>query len=910
MRPTSTPVTVTFPNGETIQSIKEGYLNLPHLTRPERLVHIFADEDLSEFSLLSIGQLCDGDCTAHYDKDRVWITDNKTGNTFIQGARDSDTGLYMISLDTMPPGDGSHVPSTSHTTHIAAPMTSAALRSAPVAQRVAYWSASMGGPVTDTLVRAMTKWGLSFPGTTLSDFKRYPPHFTETDKGHMHMQRRGIQPTNYAPASPAAATDEGMTDSIDPSAETEEDWSPVPPPSMGPGLPPHTLACATVQTKCIQLTQENFTDMAGRFPYQSFAGNQYLLIMYCADANYIHCEVMATRKGKEYARAYEQGIKFFQDRNITVTWERLDNETSQELTEVARKLHITIQYLPPHNHRASKAERAIQTWKNHFISVLCLTHPDFPMGAWDHLIEQTELTLNLLRGSRVNPALSAWAQLHGPLNLAKTPLAPAGTKVVIFETPSQRATWAPHGVNGFYVGPALQHYRCYRTLVTKTKRVRIAETLSWHPHQVTMPFSSTDDLLHAAILDLQTTIAEYNKTDRALTNAPQPAQHTQQLITQALRQMLNMFDSSTQEQGSSEHQTELCEELTQADTQGDASGGEHQNSFTTLPELTSSNREEGREMHPTTAISSTPAPEPATETRCETSAPGASEQVPVPAPRRSARSSPPPRLQPDTPKAPSRARRTGTRHRRKPPQYMAAAAIQDCLFTAMDMDEKGAKLRYESAMRSSEGAQWTAGAIKEFDRLVEETHTGSWIPRKNVPQGRKISYYNPRLTRKRRGPDRIEYRVRGTYGGDRGDYTGPTAAETADVTAVKIMLNAVISEPDACWLTTDISDFYLGTPMDSPEFMRVPLKYIPEATMTKYHLHDLVCNDAVIMRLDKGIYGLKQAGRLAQQRLIKHLETNGYTETSTPCIFHHATTGKIRIRFWRFDRNLKTFKDI
>ena len=103
------------------------------------------------------------------------------------------------------------------------------------------------------------------------------------------------------------------------------------------------------------------------------------------------------------------------------------------------------------------------------------------------------------------------------------------------------------------------------------------------------------------------------------------------------------------------------------------------------------------------------------------------------------------------------------------------------------------------------------------------------------------------------------------------------------------MLNAVISEPDACWLTTDISDFYLGTPMDSPEFMRVPLKYIPEATMTKYKLHDLVCNDAVIMRLDKGIYGLKQAGRLAQQRLIKHLETHGYTETSTPCIFHHAT---------------------
>jgi len=225
---------------------------------------------------------------------------------------------------------------------------------------------------------------------------------------------------------------------------------------------------------------------------------------------------------------------------------------------------------------------------------------------------------------------------------------------------------------------------------------------------------------------------------------------------------------------------------------------------------------------------------------------------------------------------------------------MAAKEHTDYAFTAMDMDTEGTKLRYDTAMRSSEGEQWEAGANKEFDRLVLDTQTGVWIPIHAVPKGRVISYYNPQLTRKRRPvdtcPGGIEYRVRGTYGGNRGDYKGPTAAETADITTVKVLLNSVVSDPSGQWLTTDISDFYLGTPMDKPEFMRVPVKYIPEATMVKHNLAALVHNGAVIMQLNKGIYGLKQAGRLAQQRLLKHLEEHGYYQAaSTPCLFKHKT---------------------
>ena len=42
-----------------------------------------------------------------------------------------------------------------------------------------------------------------------------------------------------------------------------------------------------------------------------------------------------------------------------------------------RKKHITYQMVLPHYHRANLAERATQTFKNHFKSGLSTPHPDF-----------------------------------------------------------------------------------------------------------------------------------------------------------------------------------------------------------------------------------------------------------------------------------------------------------------------------------------------------------------------------------------------------------------------------------------------------------------------------------------------------------------------------------------------------
>ena len=86
------------------------------------------------------------------------------------------------------------------------------------------------------------------------------------------------------------------------------------------------------------------------------------------------------------------------------------------------------------------------------------------------------------------------------------PLAPLGIRVVMHKKPSQRGSWAPHGVDGFYLGLALQHYRCYRGWVVKTQRERVVDTVAWHPQAIVMPGASEKELLTKALIDLRTAI--------------------------------------------------------------------------------------------------------------------------------------------------------------------------------------------------------------------------------------------------------------------------------------------------------------------------------------------------------------------------------------------------------------------
>ena len=177
----------------------------------------------------------------------------------------------------------------------------------------------------------------------------------------------------------------------------------------------------------------------------------------------------------------------------------LDNEASKVLKTFIDKEQTKYQLTPPHIHQHNAAERAICTFKNHFISGLCSVDKNFPLHLWCRLLDQAELTLNMLCMSRINPNLLAHEQLHGIHDFNATPLAPPGTKCIAHEKSSQHGTWAPHGQHGWYVRAAPEHYRCYQIYIPKTQGTQICDTVEFFPTHCKMPnVSAHDPAIYAA----------------------------------------------------------------------------------------------------------------------------------------------------------------------------------------------------------------------------------------------------------------------------------------------------------------------------------------------------------------------------------------------------------------------------
>ena len=112
------------------------------------------------------------------------------------------------------------------------------------------------------------------------------------------------------------------------------------------------------------------------------------------------------------------------------------------------------------NHR-NATERAVRTFKNHFIDDLCTVDPLLPFYSWDRLLPQVTITLNMLQRSRLKPGILAYEQVDDIQNFERTPLAQLGCKLQIHEKTHKLLTYAPHSVDGWYLGPALNHYIFY-----------------------------------------------------------------------------------------------------------------------------------------------------------------------------------------------------------------------------------------------------------------------------------------------------------------------------------------------------------------------------------------------------------------------------------------------------------------
>jgi len=209
-----------------------------------------------------------------------------------------------------------------------------------------------------------------------------------------------------------------------------------------------------------------------------------------------------------------------------------------------------------------------------------------------------------------------------------------------------------------------------------------------------------------------------------------------------------------------------------------------------------------------------------------------------------------------------------------------------------------------------EADKWRQATTLEIGRLaqglpglVEGTDTIQFIPHDKKPKDRLFSYCRIVCAYNTNKAD--PYRVRFTYGGDRSDYPLEVSTPTIDITTVKLHLNSIISTPGARHMTLDLKNFYLNTPLERYEYMRIPINIVPQPVIDHYNLTSLVQSGHVMVEIRKGIYGLKQAGLLANNLLNERILAGGYYPAShTPGLYLHKTR-KISFTLWVDDFSVK-----
>eukprot|EP00804_Cyclotella_cryptica_P022657 CCRYP_012469-RD/>CCRYP_012469-RD protein AED:0.40 eAED:0.32 QI:0/-1/0/1/-1/1/1/0/384 len=88
----------------------------------------------------------------------------------------------------------------------------------------------------------------------------------------------------------------------------------------------------------------------------------------------------------------------------------------------------------------------------------------------------------------------------------------------------------------------------------------------------------------------------------------------------------------------------------------------------------------------------------------------------------------------------------------------------------------------------------------------------------------------------------------------------------------------------------DLKSFYLTAMLDPPEYMKMPLALFPNHIRAQYNLDKHAIHGFVYLELRGAIYGLPQAGALANKLLQKRLAPHGYYEVAhTPGLWHHVT---------------------
>jgi hypothetical protein len=657
----------------------------------------------------------------------------------------------------------------------------------------------------------------------------------------------------------------------------------------------------------------NSSDATGPFPFPSIEGFKYIFVS--VYNGMIIIQAMQNKTAATYEKTYQELYEIFNKYGHKPEFQRIDNEKSAQVLEFLSKQGAKIQLVPPDMHRANKAERAIQTVKRGFISMLVGSDIDCQYNLWAKGIPQLQIIINHLRPWHPDPTISAYEGFHRmKYNFVDQPIAPFGQLII-----AQVKNGISAGVKateGTYIGPAPDHHRCWRFNDNHTKKDRITDTMEIVPRDYMEPGASLIEQLQNTFVETIQTLNNAVSIMKKLRENDEINEDDELHYDKDLKQ----FEDSTKRIAQYFHQNVV--EKPKGIKQGPATNYIEDNDTISDPKdekykdslpMTADSVDKDEEKNNTeqNSIKQTEIFTNNIENNQDevvtVPTQGVKSTITPPVPSQGVKSKiTPTHLIPNTMQTRNLATRRGSSaaaiKSKEELEVEAKVAEKHADITIkpiLGLDENGNKLKYKTAIQGSNQNIWYEKNNDEFCRLFDNKTWKAIHPHEQPTDRIKDTMYiSKQLSEKYDNSEEyaeegyIKRRVRMTTGGDKANYDGYTKADTADLTVVKILFNSVISTKNAKFVSIDIKDFYLNEAnvLDRPEYIKLKVKDVPQEIIKKYKLQEYIHDECILMQILTGMYGLAQAGRIAQEILISKLQESGYhMADNVRCLFVHET---------------------
>jgi hypothetical protein len=176
----------------------------------------------------------------------------------------------------------------------------------------------------------------------------------------------------------------------------------------------------------------------------------------------------------------------------------MDNETSSDVEKFIGRQNTGLQYTSPGRH-CVPAEKAVQTYTSCFKSITASLPLSFSISYWCRLLEQCDLSVNIVRPHRHNPKLSSWSVMEGEFHFDSIPIAPPGSQMLMQVKPENMRIVGLNAKKAWYTRPFLIHYRAFKGVMPSTGGRRISDTVKFQHHVIDTPsLTPADRILEAS----------------------------------------------------------------------------------------------------------------------------------------------------------------------------------------------------------------------------------------------------------------------------------------------------------------------------------------------------------------------------------------------------------------------------